>query len=51
LINLIFAAHSTGWNSDIWKELQVNIYRVYIASTETNDTSEKKLYYTKKNVT
>ena len=29
----------TGCKSDIWKKVQVNIYYIYITSTETNDTS------------
>ena len=30
---------NTGCKSDIWKKVQVNIYCIYIGSTETNDTS------------
>ena len=36
----IFYQH-TGFISQIWTEVQVNIYHIYIASTETNDTSEE----------
>ena len=32
---------STGWISEIWKNVQVNIHHTHTASTETNDTSEK----------
>ena len=35
----IFRTGPTGCNSDIWKKVQVNIYCIYIGSTETNDTS------------
>ena len=31
----------TGCNTGIRKEVQVNMYCIYIASTETNDTSEE----------
>ena len=46
---------STGWISEIWTEVQVIIYCIYIASTETNDTSEesstiKLLYDTLKKI-
>jgi hypothetical protein len=30
-----------GWIRDIWKEVQVNIYNIYTATTETNNTSEE----------
>ena len=30
----------TGRNSDVWTKVQVDIYFIYIASTETNDTLE-----------
>ena len=32
---------TTGWISEIWKNVQVNIHYTYTASTETNDTSEE----------
>ena len=32
----------TGWISEIWKNVQVNIHYTYTASTETNDTSKKE---------
>ena len=31
----------TGWISEIWKNVQVNIHYTYTASTETNNTSEE----------
>ena len=32
---------NTGWISEIWKNVQVNIHYTYTASTETNNTSEE----------
>ena len=32
---------STGCLSEIWKKIQVKIYFIYIASTETNNTQEE----------
>ena len=37
----IIERSDTGWISEIWKKVQVNIYHIHNASTETNDTSEK----------
>ena len=34
-------SQATGCKNNIWKKVQVNIYFVYIASTETKDTSEE----------
>ena len=31
----------TGWISEIWKNVQVNINHMHTASTETNDTSKE----------
>ena len=31
----------TGRNSDVWTKVQVDIYFIHIASTETNDTLEE----------
>jgi hypothetical protein len=38
MIHLKYILH-TGCNSDIWKKFQVNIYCIYIGTTETNDIS------------
>ena len=35
----------TGWISEIWKNVQVNIHYTYTASTETNNTSEESPNY------
>ena len=35
------SATNTGWISEIWKKIQVNIYHIHTASTETNDTSKE----------
>ena len=34
-----FQSIPTGCKSDIWKKVQVNIYCIYIGTTETNDIS------------
>ena len=36
-----FCTCNTGWISEIWKNVQVNIHYTYTASTETNNTSEE----------
>ena len=42
LFNLqIIERSDTGWISEIWKKVQVNIYHIHNASTETNDISEE----------
>ena len=38
-LNATYVGINTGCNSDIWKKVQVEIWCIYINSTETNNTS------------